>query len=45
MGKIFVVTVDVRFQGATPSVGTTRTYVRLTDRIGPVRIHHRGTQR
>ena len=45
MGKIFVVTADIRFQGAVPSVGTTRTYVRLTDRIGPVRVHHRGTQR
>ena len=45
MGKLFVVAVDARFQGATPSTGTTRTYVRLTDRIGPVRVHHRGTQR
>jgi hypothetical protein len=45
MGKIFVITADARFQGATPSTGTTRAYVRLTDRIGPVRVHHRGTQR
>ena len=45
MGKMFVITADARFQGATPSTGTTRAYVRLTDRIGPVRVHHRGTQR
>ena len=45
MGKLFLVTAEVRFQGQAVSSGSALTYVRLTDRIGPIRLYHRAEMR
>ena len=45
MGKLFLVTAEVRFQGQAVSSGSALTYVRLTDRIGPIRLYHRADVR
>ena len=42
IGKMFDVRAEVHFQGSLPVVGSTVAYARLTDRLGPVRLTHRG---
>ena len=42
---MFDVRAEVHFQGAPAVVGSTTAYARLTDRLGPVRLTHRGDQR
>ena len=45
IGKMFDVRAEVHFQGAPAVVGSTVAYARLTDRLGPVRLTHRGDAR
>mmetsp|Transcript_10606 Transcript_10606/g.43935 ORF Transcript_10606/g.43935 Transcript_10606/m.43935 type:complete len:437 (-) Transcript_10606:3226-4536(-) len=45
VGKMFDVRAEVHFQGAPAVVGSTVAYARLTDRLGPVRLTHRGDAR
>ena len=40
MGKLFVVTAEVAFQGATISAGSVVAYAALEDRVGPLRVAH-----
>ena len=45
IGKMFDVRAEVHFQGAPPAIGSAVTYARLTDRLGPVKLTHRGDER